>query len=127
MASTFLSFPISCHKTSLSEETLLKQGETGGEHLECGLKQDFTWFLSLDHNSTETGRKNPPYLDMIWDEHNSMIFINKKRLFYGKSQSVEVLQIQAQSDLPDPPVSLTFQRKCPPISPLWTEQRLKLS
>ncbi len=22
----------------------LKQGEIGGEHLECGLKQDFTWF-----------------------------------------------------------------------------------
>ncbi len=23
---------------------LLKEGEIGGEHLECSLKQDFTWF-----------------------------------------------------------------------------------
>ncbi len=60
------------------------------------LKQDFTSFLSLNHNSTETGQKNSLDLGMVQDDrvtHNSI-----KEDFYEKKSEPEVLQMHAQSD-----------------------------
>ncbi len=81
-------------------------------------------FLSLNHHLTRMEQGSLD-LNMVWDDRlssNSMM-VSRQRLFYGKSPSVEVLQIQPQSDFMTSRPPRTLQGYVPFIS--LTEQRLK--